>query len=170
MAFFGRLLPQTSISLNKDAVDVVELSALLAATRQNCLQFPLLQADGSLAEAAHPPKLRLALQYSTLVVSIHMQGPIPGGDYMHPIQREHQQHRVKKNLTPFLLGQSRPVPRLIAFGRATSDHALTASIHDIAVRFVDLSCFHVIGGRDHRLFISVCFRAEPAVCQEHAVV
>ncbi|MCO5561891.1 hypothetical protein L7F22_015516 [Adiantum nelumboides] len=133
MAFFGRLLPQTSISLNKDAVDVVELSALLAATRQNCLQFPLLQADGSLAEAAHPSKLHLALQYSTLVVSIHMQGPIPGGDYMHPIQREHQQHGGKKNLTPFLLGRTRPVPRLIAFGRATSDHALTASIHDLAV-------------------------------------
>ncbi|KAI5069497.1 hypothetical protein GOP47_0016136 [Adiantum capillus-veneris] len=131
MALSGGLLPQTSISLNKDAVDVVQLSALLAATRQNCLQFPLLQPDGSLAEAAHPSKLRLALHYSTLVVSIHMRGPIPGGDYMHTTDRKHQQQR-----TPFLnfsLGQSRPVPRLIAFGRATSDHALTASIHDLAV-------------------------------------
>eukprot|EP00250_Pteridium_aquilinum_P015277 c22489_g1_i1 orf=33-506(+) len=128
----GGLLPQTSISLNRDAVDAVELSALLAATHQNCLQFPLLQADGSLVQAAQPSKLRLALLHSTLVVSIHMRGPIPGGDYMHRKEYEKQQ----KEGTPFLnlsLSRPRAPPRLIAFGRATSDHSLTASIHDLAV-------------------------------------
>lgn len=127
------LLPQTSISLKRDVVDVVELSALLAATGQNCLQFPLLHADGSLVQAVHPSKLRLALQHSTLVVSIHMQGPIPGGDYMHRKEQEQQQ---EKEAAPFLnlsLRRPRAPSRLIAFGRATSDHSLTASIHDLAV-------------------------------------
>ncbi|KAH7299732.1 hypothetical protein KP509_24G026600 [Ceratopteris richardii] len=129
----GVLLPQTSISVKKDAVDVEELSALLAATGQNCLRFPVLRADGSLAEPVDTSKLRLALQHSTVVVSIHLRGPIPGGDYMLREEREQQEETRKNTAFSLRLGRARAFPSLIAFGRAISDHSLTASIHDMAV-------------------------------------
>eukprot|EP00249_Psilotum_nudum_P011973 c23500_g1_i1 orf=87-956(+) len=120
-------LPPVSISATPAAVDLAELSALLAATGQNCLQFPGMERDGTL-QPVNPLKLKLALENSTVVVSMYIRGDIPGGDYMD----RHVENVAKVAwFNPFLL--QRATKKLVAFGRATSDCSFTASIYDLAV-------------------------------------
>lgn len=109
-------------------MDVVELSGLLAASRQNCEQFPTVLDDGSVVPA-DPVKLRRALRHSTVVVALYLEtresssesiGRVPekldGGGWLN-----------------YWMPQSPMQRTLIAFGRATSDFSLTASIYDLVV-------------------------------------
>ncbi|CAM6092756.1 unnamed protein product [Calypogeia fissa] len=113
-----------SLCTNPDCVDVMELSSLLATTRQNCEQFPTVLEDGSVVPV-NPVKLRRALRYSTVVVALYVE------------TRETDAELVGRS--PEKLEGRRWMPQLpiqkslIAFGRATSDYTLTASIYDLVV-------------------------------------
>eukprot|EP00897_Mesotaenium_endlicherianum_P005640 jgi/Mesen1/5103/ME000253S04219 len=119
-------------------VDLEELRALLAATGQNCQLFPSTDAQGQV-EGVDAVKLQRALKHSTIVVAIYMRGEIPGGDYMPGRggdasgQQLASGTRQGERWMDLLQRRERQKRRLVAFGRASSDTTLTASIHDVAV-------------------------------------
>ncbi|KAJ7534222.1 hypothetical protein O6H91_13G084300 [Diphasiastrum complanatum] len=120
-------LPPFSLCTDWAAVDVEELSFLLAASGQNCELFPVISEEGSIRRP-DPVKLRRALRNSTIVVAMYVKGSIPGRDYY--VERPLQSEPVRdRQWLPWLSARR----CLIAFGRATSDCALTACIHDLAV-------------------------------------
>lgn len=101
------------VSTNWREVDIGELRALLTGTQQNCDQFPERNPDGSVRTEVSPVKLKRAIQHSFIVVAMYIRGEL-GEDYF-----------PERPLTPDRT--------LVAFARATSDRALTAAIHDVAV-------------------------------------
>jgi GNAT superfamily N-acetyltransferase len=105
------------VTTNWRDVDVAELRALLTGTSQNCDQFPKLDPDGSVSEVC-PVKLKRAVQHSFIVVAMYVRGELEE-DYFPDRPEDDTPPRLKRTL--------------VAFGRATSDRALTASIHDLAV-------------------------------------
>lgn len=107
------------VSTNWKDIDIAELRALLTSTSQNCDQFSKFNPDGSLLQV-NPVKLQRAIQHSFIVVAMYIRGELEE-DYF-PDRPE-----ADTNTRP---SQKRT---LIAFGRATSDRTLTASIHDVAV-------------------------------------
>jgi hypothetical protein len=111
----GIRLSGLTVNTNWKAIDIEELRSLLAATNQNCEQFPKFDADGSVAKV-DPVKLQRALRNSFVVVALNMRVDIPEDYYT-------------ERPPDSWLGRN----RLVAFGRATSDHTLTASIYDLAV-------------------------------------
>lgn len=123
-----RKMESISLSTNADCVDVVELSALLAATRQNCEQFPTVLDDGSVVPV-NPVKLRRALRHSTVVVALYVETRELGAESIGRVPEKLDGRGWRDYLMPQL-----PMQRtLIAFGRATSDFTLTASIYDLVV-------------------------------------
>ncbi|CAK9873195.1 unnamed protein product [Sphagnum jensenii] len=111
----GIRLSGLTVNTNWKTIDIEELRSLLAATNQNCEQFPKFDADGSVAKV-DPVKLQRALRNSFVVVALNMRVDIPEDYYT-------------ERPPDSWLGRN----RLVAFGRATSDHTLTASIYDLAV-------------------------------------
>ncbi|KAL2622625.1 hypothetical protein R1flu_002830 [Riccia fluitans] len=113
------------VSTDYLGVDAEELSSLLASTNQNCEQFPRFRDDGSIAPV-DPAKLRRALRHSTIVVALYAEG-----DSVDDLEGCGEGDR------PSWLDYWRPRSpgkrKLIAFGRATSDVSLTASIYDLVV-------------------------------------
>lgn len=107
------------VTTNWRDVDIAELRALLTGTKQNCDQFPKLNPDGSISEVS-PVKLKRAIQHSFIVVAMYIRGEL---------HEDYFPGRPKDEETP----PSRLKRTLVAFARATSDSALTASIHDVAV-------------------------------------
>lgn len=107
------------VTTNWRDVDIAELRALLTGTEQNCDQFPKLNPDGSIAEVS-PVKLKRAIQHSFIVVAMYIRGEL---------HEDYFPDRPQNEETP----PSRSKRTLVAFARATSDRALTASIHDVAV-------------------------------------
>lgn len=105
------------VTTNWQEIDITELRALLTGTSQNCDQFPKLNPDGSIP-AVCPVKLKRAIQHSFIVVAMYVRGELDE-DYFPDRPLDDTPPRLKRTL--------------VAFGRATSDRALTASIHDIAV-------------------------------------
>ncbi|KAG0590593.1 hypothetical protein KC19_1G112600 [Ceratodon purpureus] len=105
------------VTTNWRDVDIAELRALLTGTEQNCDQFPKLNPDGSIPEVS-PVKLKRAIQHSFIVVAMYVRGELEE-DYFPARPEDDTPPRLKRTL--------------VAFGRATSDRALTASIHDLAV-------------------------------------
>ena len=173
------LLPPMSLSLDRNVIDPSELSSLLASTAQNCLQFPSPFSSSSsssssssfprLVQPVKPSKLRVALRNSTVVVSIHMNlaedfHVVEADCSTHRDGRHHGYGTLIETLTTQGLGLSSNIffskdPRerrqrrrrtLVAFGRATSDEALTASIYDLVVRSAFSFSFSMdIGGSRH---------------------
>jgi GNAT superfamily N-acetyltransferase len=105
------------VTTNWREIDIAELRALLTGTAQNCDQFPKLNPDGSIP-AVCPVKLKRAIQHSFIVVAMYIRGEL---------DEDYFPDRPGEDTPPWLKRT------LVAFGRATSDRALTASIHDIAV-------------------------------------
>lgn len=105
------------VTTNWRDVEIAELRALLTGTVQNCDQFPKLNPDGSIPEVS-PVKLKRAIQHSFIVVAMYVRGELEE-DYFPGRPEDDTPSRLKRTL--------------VAFGRATSDRALTASIHDLAV-------------------------------------
>ena len=171
------LLPPMSLSLDRNAIDPSELSSLLASTAQNCLQFPSPSSSSSsssssfprLVQPVKPSKLRVALRNSTVVVSIHMNlaedfHGVEAYCSTHRDGRHHGYGTLIETLTTQGLGlysniffskdprarRQRRRRTLVAFGRATSDEALTASIYDLVVRSAFSFSFSMdIGGSRH---------------------
>lgn len=119
-------------------IDAEQLSSFLAASNQNCELFPRLRDDGSVVPV-NPTKLRRALRHSTVVVALYVE------------QDDEEECEAEADRIDQIPGQPgrgwldywkpRPERRrtLVAFGRATSDFSLTASIYDLAVRTRALS-------------------------------
>lgn len=105
------------VTTNWRDVDIAELRALLTGTSQNCDQFPKVNPDGSIPEVS-AVKLKRAIQHSFIVVAMYVRGEVEE-DYFPDRPDDDTPLRLKRTL--------------VAFGRATSDRALTASIHDLAV-------------------------------------
>ncbi|OAE19299.1 hypothetical protein AXG93_1860s1080 [Marchantia polymorpha subsp. ruderalis] len=113
-------------------IDAEQLSSFLAASNQNCELFPRLRDDGSVVPV-NPTKLRRALRHSTVVVALYVE------------QDDEEECEAEADRIDQIPGQPgrgwldywkpRPERRrtLVAFGRATSDFSLTASIYDLAV-------------------------------------
>jgi hypothetical protein len=134
-------LPPTLLSLDRNAIDLVELSSLLAATGQNCVRSPPPSSAASPPHPVEPSKLRLALRNSSLVVSIHMNHTETLEEACGSPAPIAQGLGLLTDLS-FLKDPWRKRRRtLVAFGRATSDEAFTASIYDLAVRSALLSSF-----------------------------
>ncbi|KAG6556612.1 hypothetical protein Mapa_001553 [Marchantia paleacea] len=111
-------------------IDAEQLSSLLAASNQNCELFPRLRDDGTVVPV-NPTKLRRALRHSTVVVALYVER----GD-----EEECEVERIDQIPGQPVRGwldywKPRPERRrtLVAFGRATSDFSLTASIYDLVV-------------------------------------
>lgn len=139
-----RKLPSLTLSLDAADVNVEELKYLLAATGQNCLMFPERGENGEVIPV-DSEKLRRALIHSTVVVSVYVRGLVPSDDYMERINDELGSYHPSPNSEASLplekfkglldtwQKKRHGEKRLVAFGRATSDTTLTASIYDIAV-------------------------------------
>lgn len=128
----ARVYPRLTVVVGASGVDAPDVAALLAATGQNCDLFPALDAAGR-PLPVDSAKLRRAIDHSFVVVAIYLHGRIPGGEGEllpgdAPPPREGgdggswQRHVA-----------GAPRRQLVAFGRASSDTTLTASIHDLAV-------------------------------------
>ncbi|KAL3689111.1 hypothetical protein R1sor_015420 [Riccia sorocarpa] len=110
-------------------LDTEELSSLLASTNQNCEQFPRFRDDGSIVPV-NPAKLRRALRHSTVVVALYVEGA--SEDDLEAATGGATYDQIP-GWFDYLMPRPRGKRRLIAFGRATSDASLTASIYDLAV-------------------------------------
>lgn len=108
-----------TVTTNWKDLDIEEVRSLLAATDQNCENFSKLNSDGSLLKVDRV-KLQRALKHSFVVVAIRMGGELEEDYYM--------DRPCEENARPWM-----PRRSLVAFGRATSDSTLTASIYDLAV-------------------------------------
>ncbi|XP_024524751.1 uncharacterized protein LOC9654877 isoform X2 [Selaginella moellendorffii] len=115
------------VTTDKRVINVSELGALLAATGQNCHQFPQIAGDGRVSRV-DDAKLQRALDFSDIAVAIYVKGrSIPGGDYM-----ERTWSEAREGVWDRLNSDKAP-KCLVAFGRAVSDKTLAGSIHDLAV-------------------------------------
>lgn len=123
----------TSLCTNPDCVDLAELSTLLAATRQNCEQFPRVLSDGSIVPV-DTVKLRRALRHSTVVVALYVEGHEPAAESTGSSPEKLDDGRPEGGWLDYWMPRPPRPKTLVAFGRATSDHALTASIYDLVVK------------------------------------
>ncbi|XP_071686262.1 GCN5-related N-acetyltransferase 3, chloroplastic [Rutidosis leptorrhynchoides] len=118
--------PPIFISTSISDINPVHLRDLYSSCNHSCHRFPNLLSDGRV-EPVDVDKLRVAVSNSSVVVSVFTRPEVvtalsenldrgSGGDW----------YRRMIPLTP-LSGQ------LVGFGRAVSDHGLTASIYDVMV-------------------------------------
>lgn len=115
--------PPIFISTNISDINPIHLRDLYSSCNHSCHRFPNLLSDGRV-EPVDVDKLRIAVSNSSVVVSVFTRPEVVtenldgggGGEW----------YRRMIPLTP-LSGQ------LVGFGRAVSDHGLTASIYDVMV-------------------------------------
>lgn len=144
------LLPPTPpiiISMNPAHVDYHQLRELYRACNHSCHQVPnVVDSHGGLVEAIDIDKLRVALSHSFVVVSVFSRWAHPekdkdkevnGGDTT--LTKSSSLLDLKENLKGLglLLEKMTPMTpsnsQLVGFGRAVSDHGLTACIYDVMV-------------------------------------
>nr|XP_043607912.1 acetyltransferase NSI [Erigeron canadensis] len=113
--------PPIHISTNISDINTTSLRDLYTSCNHSCHRFPNLLSDGRV-EPVDVDKLRVAVENSSVVVSVFARPEIAGnlksggGEWY-------------KKMIPLNAGSG----ELVGFGRAVSDHGLTASIYDLMV-------------------------------------
>ncbi|KAL5711557.1 hypothetical protein ACHQM5_021994 [Ranunculus cassubicifolius] len=105
-----RSKPPIIISTNPSHINPHQLTDLFTSANLSCHRFPNLDPSTGRVEPVDTNKLRLALSHSSVLVSV--------------FQSEFQFSVLQWNNNR---------QQLVGFGRAVSDHGLTASIHDVVV-------------------------------------
>ncbi|GAB4832112.1 hypothetical protein Ancab_006132 [Ancistrocladus abbreviatus] len=108
--------PPTFISTNPSHINLYHLSQLYTSCNHSYHRFPNLDADGCCIDPVDVDKLRVAVEHSSVVVSVYSR-----------IDKEEEASWQK------MLPVTPVSGRLVGFGRAVSDVALTASIYDVMV-------------------------------------
>ncbi|KAI3517518.1 hypothetical protein L1887_16733 [Cichorium endivia] len=116
--------PPIFISTNLSDVNPIHLRDLYSSCNHSCHRFPNISSDGRV-EPVDVDKLRIALSYSSVVVSVFARPEtvtsLPGN-----LNSGVDWYQRMIPLTPFS-------GELVGFGRAVSDNGLTASIYDVMV-------------------------------------
>ncbi|KAJ6858862.1 hypothetical protein NC652_041223 [Populus alba x Populus x berolinensis] len=128
------------ISTNPSHIDPQELRDLYGSCNHSCHRFPKMDKMGKLVEPVDIKRLSIALSHSDLLVSVFCKKE----DVLASDDDCGNEREPSKGETPPVLGLGdllhRVVPlpvvspstgMLVGFGRAVSDHGLTASIFDV---------------------------------------
>ncbi|KAK9123147.1 hypothetical protein Sjap_012749 [Stephania japonica] len=111
-------------STNPSHVNLLHLTHLFRSANFSCHRFPNINTHGDV-EAVDPHKLRVALDHSSVLVSVFCKPP------------KSSERSASLRTLGDLFREALPVTqsngRLVGFGRAVSDNGLTASIHDVVV-------------------------------------
>lgn len=130
------------ISTNPSHINPQELRDLYGSCNHSCHRFPKMDKMGKLVEPVDIKRLSVALSHSALLVSVFCNKE----DVLASDDDCGNEREPSKGETPPVLGLGdllhRVVPlpvvspstgMLVGFGRAVSDHGLTASIFDVMV-------------------------------------
>lgn len=128
------------ISTNPSHINPQELRDLYGSCNHSCHRFPKMDKMGKLVEPVDIKRLSVALSHSALLVSVFCNKE----DVLASDDDCGNEREPSKGETPPVLGLGdllhRVVPlpvvspstgMLVGFGRAVSDHGLTASIFDV---------------------------------------
>lgn len=134
------------ISTNPSHINPQELRDLYGSCNHSCHRFPKMDKMGKLVEPVDIKRLSVALSHSALLVSVFCNKE----DVLASDDDCGNEREPSKGETPPVLGLGdllhRVVPlpvvspstgMLVGFGRAVSDHGLTASIFDVMVCVCD---------------------------------
>ncbi|KAK9169862.1 hypothetical protein Syun_002002 [Stephania yunnanensis] len=116
--------PPLFTSTNPSHVNLLHLAHLFRSANFSCHRFPNINPHGHVAPV-DPHKLRVALAHSSVLVSVFCKSP--------KSSERNSSLRTLGDLVQEVLPVTQSNGRLVGFGRAVSDNALTASIHDVVV-------------------------------------
>ncbi|XP_078437178.1 acyl-CoA N-acyltransferases (NAT) superfamily protein [Wolffia australiana] len=121
--------PPITISTSPSHVDVLHLRELLHAAGHSCYRLPSTGSDGR-PKLVALEKLQRAVEHSPVVVSVFCKRDFLIGDQG---LEEDPGFTGFEQMFERVVSVPCPSSKLVGFGRAVSDGALTASIHDVVV-------------------------------------